>query len=98
MSEPEPSPDLRENVFRPFPVSQLVEDDDLVFPELIAIVVDCHNVSPFLVDALRVSPETKKAQPITMDRLGMVVVCGGNATACLMILCGVSHLLSFSWI
>jgi len=33
-------------------------------------------VSPFLVDALRVSPETKKAQPIS--RLGWVVICGGN--------------------
>jgi len=48
----------------------LVEDDDFVFPELIAVRLICHNVSPFLIDALRVSPETQKAQPITMDRLG----------------------------
>jgi hypothetical protein len=31
-----------------------------------------------LIDELQVSPETEKAQPIAMDRLGMVVVCGGN--------------------
>ena len=63
VGQPQPSPDLGEDVLHPFPVPQLVEDDDLVFPELIAIVVVCHSVSPFLVDALRVS-ETKKAQPI----------------------------------
>jgi hypothetical protein len=33
--------------------------------------------SPFLV-ALLVSPETEKAQAIAMDRLGWVLVCGGN--------------------
>jgi hypothetical protein len=43
-------------------------------PLLFAIVV-----SPFLVDALRVSPETKKAQPIS--QLGRFVVCGGMDTA-----------------
>jgi hypothetical protein len=36
-------------------------------PLLFAIVV-----SPFLMIALRVSPETKKAQPIANDRLGLV--------------------------
>jgi hypothetical protein len=34
-------------------------------------------VSPFLIDALQVSPETEKAQPIAVDRLGLVAVCGG---------------------
>jgi hypothetical protein len=28
-------------------------------------------------DAFRVSPKTRKAQPISVDRLGWVVVCGG---------------------
>jgi hypothetical protein len=41
-------------------------------------------VSPFLIDALRVSPEREKTQPITMDRLGRVVVYGDGKAACLL--------------
>jgi hypothetical protein len=44
------------------------------------------------------SGETKKALTIAMDRLGLVVVYGGKKTACLMSLCGESHLLSVSGI
>jgi hypothetical protein len=43
MSEPEPSPDLGVNVFDHFPVPQLLQDDDLVVPELIAVVSICHS-------------------------------------------------------
>jgi len=48
MSEPEPSPDLREDVLDHFSIPQLLEDDDLVLSELIAVRLICHNVSPFL--------------------------------------------------
>ena len=48
MSEPEPPPDLREDVLHPFPIAQLVEDDDLVVSELIAIGVVCHGGFSFL--------------------------------------------------
>jgi hypothetical protein len=63
MSQPEPSTDLGEDVLHPFPVPQLVEDDDLVFPELIHIVVS-HSHFSFRDLAHLVSPETEKAQPI----------------------------------
>ena len=77
MSEPEPSPDLRKDVLHPFPVPQLIEDDDLVVSELIAVRFIYHDVSPSSMDTRRAS-ETKNAQPIAMDRLGRVVVCGGD--------------------
>jgi hypothetical protein len=67
MGQPEPTPNLREDVLDHFSVPQLIEDDDLVVSELIAIGVVCHSVSPFLIDALRISPETKKAQPELTD-------------------------------
>jgi hypothetical protein len=43
------------------------------------------------------SPKTQKAQPITIDRLGWVVVCGGLRTAayCLKLM-DAFHLLSVS--
>jgi hypothetical protein len=41
-------------------------------------------ISHLLVVALPVSPETEKAQPITMDRLGWLMVYGGAKTACLL--------------
>jgi hypothetical protein len=51
-------------------------------------------VSPFLVDALLVSPETEKAQPIWLtDWAGLWFVAAMN-TACFMPLCGEAHLLS----
>ena len=38
MSEPEPSADLGEDVLDHFSIPQLLEDDDLVVSELIAVV------------------------------------------------------------
>jgi len=48
MSEPEPSPDLREDVLDHFSIPQLLEDDDLVVPELIAVRLICHSRFSFL--------------------------------------------------
>jgi hypothetical protein len=48
------------------------------------------GVSPFLISGL----ETKKSPADLKDRLGVVVVCGGVDTACLMLLRGGFHLLS----
>jgi hypothetical protein len=50
-------------------------------------------VSPFLIGALQVSPETRKAQPELTDWAGSWFV-AATVTACLMRLNGVSHLLS----
>jgi hypothetical protein len=48
-----------------------------------------------LTDALQVSLETEKAQPIAVDRLGLVVVCGGlNPAAYYLISNDGFHLLS----
>jgi hypothetical protein len=42
----------------------LIEHENLVVSELIAVCLICHNGSPFLIDALQVTPETEKGQPI----------------------------------
>jgi hypothetical protein len=48
-----------------------------------------------LIDARQVSPETEKAQPIAVDRLGLVAVCGGlNPAAYYLISNDGFHLLS----
>jgi hypothetical protein len=53
-------------------------------------------VSPFRIDALRVSSETKTALPIAMGRLGGFIGFGGiDTAACLRHLNGESHLLPF---
>jgi len=86
VSKPEPPPDFREDVSHRFALPQLIEHEDLVVSELIPIVVVCHNVSPFIVVALRVSPETKKGRPAKMTDRPTVKVCGGNLTACLFLI------------
>jgi len=43
MSEPEPAADLRKDVLDHFSIPQLLQDDDLVLSELIAIVSICHS-------------------------------------------------------
>jgi hypothetical protein len=48
MSEPEPSSDFVQDALAHFSIPQLLEDDDLVLSELIAVRLICHNVSPFL--------------------------------------------------
>jgi hypothetical protein len=42
-TKPEPPTDFRVDAFDPFPIPQLVKDDDLVFPELIDMRVVCHR-------------------------------------------------------
>jgi hypothetical protein len=51
MSKPEPSADLREDVLDHFPIPQLLQDDDLVVSELIAVVSICHNCFSFRRDS-----------------------------------------------
>ena len=48
MSEPEPAPDLGSDVLDHFPVSQLIEDDALLFPELIVVCLIRHSRFSFL--------------------------------------------------
>jgi hypothetical protein len=81
------------NAFDQFPIPQLLEDGDLVVPELIAVCLICHDVSPFLIDALRVSPETKMAQP-ELTGWAKLWFMAATKTACLIRLNGASHLLS----
>jgi len=42
------TPDFGEDVFHSFPVSQLIKHEDLVVPELIAIIVVCNSRFSFL--------------------------------------------------
>ena len=64
MGQSEPSANLGVDALDQLPIPVLRENDDLVVSELIAVRLICHTVSPFLIVTLRVSPETKKAQPI----------------------------------
>ena len=77
MSEAQHSPDLGVNGFGQLPIPVFGEIDDLVVSELIAVRSICHSCFSFYFVSLLVSPKTRKAQPIKMDRLGRVVVCGG---------------------
>jgi len=61
VGQPQPSPDLREDVLHPFPVPQLVEDDDLVFPELIAVRLSCHSRFSFLDECASGLPRNEKS-------------------------------------
>jgi hypothetical protein len=70
--------------------------DDLLVPEPIAIRLICHGFF-FLIGAFR-DPPKRKSRTDLSARLGWVVVYGGKKTACLMPLCGESHLLPFFWI
>jgi hypothetical protein len=91
-----PPTNLRMNAFDQLAISVFRENDDFVFPELIAIHLICHNVSPFSL--MRFETPRNENGPAEIDRLGLVVVYGGKKTACLMSLCGESHLLSVSGI
>jgi len=49
VGEPQTTSDLGKDVPDSFPISDLLENEDLVVPELIAIGLRCHVGSPFLV-------------------------------------------------
>jgi len=48
MSEPQPSADFVQDALAHFSIPQLLEDDDLVVPELIAVRLICHSRFSFL--------------------------------------------------
>ena len=64
MSEPEPSPDLREDVLDHFSIPKLFKDDDFVLSKLIAVRLICHSRFSFLDWCASGPPESEKAQPI----------------------------------
>jgi hypothetical protein len=60
----------------------LIEHENLVVSELIAVVSICHSHFSFRDCCVSGVPQKrKKAQPILDDQLGLVVVCGGRGTA-----------------